>query len=120
VVKFDPKIGKQFKAKSSILSYTQYFVESLINEAEIDNKIVVIHAAMGCGTGLNYFHKRFPDRCFDVGITEQHVVTFAVGLAAKGLKPFCAIYSSSCSKFIFKLITSINKILIVVIYCVSS
>ncbi|BAT75099.1 hypothetical protein LR48_Vigan01g146400 [Vigna angularis] len=94
VVKFDPKTGKQFKAKSSTLSYTQYFAESLIKEAEIDNKIVAIHAAMGGGTGLNYFHKRFPDRCFDVGIAEQHAVTFAAGLAAEGLKPFCAIYSS--------------------------
>jgi len=94
VVKFDPKTGKQFKAKASTLSYTQYFAESLIKEAEIDNKIVAIHAAMGGGTGLNYFHKRFPDRCFDVGIAEQHAVTFAAGLAAEGLKPFCAIYSS--------------------------
>ncbi|XP_017423154.2 probable 1-deoxy-D-xylulose-5-phosphate synthase 2, chloroplastic [Vigna angularis] len=94
VVKFDPKTGKQFKAKSSTLSYTQYFAESLIKEAEIDNKIVAIHAAMGGGTCLNYFHKRFPDRCFDVGIAEQHAVTFAAGLAAEGLKPFCAIYSS--------------------------
>ncbi|MCD9644628.1 1-deoxy-D-xylulose-5-phosphate synthase 2 [Datura stramonium] len=94
VVKFDPKTGKQFKAKSSTLSYTQYFAESLIKEAEVDNKIVAIHAAMGGGTGLNYFQKRFPDRCFDVGIAEQHAVTFAAGLATEGLKPFCAIYSS--------------------------
>ncbi|TQD97078.1 hypothetical protein C1H46_017315 [Malus baccata] len=63
-------------------------------EAEIDDKIVAIHAAMGGGTGLNYFQKKFPDRCFDVGIAEQHAVTFAAGLAAEGLKPFCAIYSS--------------------------
>nr|KYP66256.1 hypothetical protein KK1_012543 [Cajanus cajan] len=94
VVKFDPKTGHQFKAKSPTLSYTQYFAESLIKEAEIDNKIVAIHAAMGGGTGLNYFQKRFPERCFDVGIAEQHAVTFAAGLAAEGLKPFCAIYSS--------------------------
>jgi len=66
----------------------------LIKEAEADSKIVAIHAAMGGGTGLNYFQKRFPDRCFDVGIAEQHAVTFAAGLAAEGLKPFCAIYSS--------------------------
>nr|QLL99512.1 1-deoxy-D-xylulose-5-phosphate synthase [Pterocarpus indicus] len=83
VVKFDPKTGHQFKPKSSTLTYTQYFAESLIKEAEIDNKIVAIHAAMGGGTGLNYFQKRFPDRCFDVGIAEQHAVTFAAGLAAE-------------------------------------
>ncbi|KAK7386707.1 hypothetical protein VNO78_27042 [Psophocarpus tetragonolobus] len=92
--KFDPKTGHQLKAKSSTLSYTQYFAESLIKEAESDKKIVAIHAAMGGGTGLNYFHKKFPERCFDVGIAEQHAVTFAAGLAAEGLKPFCAIYSS--------------------------
>nr|QTZ19494.1 1-deoxy-D-xylulose-5-phosphate synthase 2b [Bixa orellana] len=94
VVKFDPKSGKQLKSKSSTLSYTQYFANSLIAEAEQDDKIVGIHAAMGGGTGLNLFQKRFPDRCFDVGIAEQHAVTFAAGLAAEGLKPFCAIYSS--------------------------
>ncbi|GFP95011.1 probable 1-deoxy-d-xylulose-5-phosphate synthase 2 chloroplastic [Phtheirospermum japonicum] len=94
VVKFDPSTGKQNKAKSSTFSYTQYFAESLIREAEADSKIVAIHAAMGGGTGLNYFHKRFPERCFDVGIAEQHAVTFAAGLASEGLKPFCAIYSS--------------------------
>ncbi|KAF3439181.1 hypothetical protein FNV43_RR17456 [Rhamnella rubrinervis] len=94
VVKFDPTTGKQFKPKSPTLSYTQYFAESLIKEAEVDDKIVAIHAAMGGGTGLNYFQKKFPDRCFDVGIAEQHAVTFAAGLAAEGLKPFCAIYSS--------------------------
>lgn len=94
VVKFDPNTGKQFKTKSPTLSYTQYFAESLIKEAETDDKIVAIHAAMGGGTGLNYFQKRFPDRCFDVGIAEQHAVTFAAGLASEGVKPFCAIYSS--------------------------
>ncbi|KAA0060415.1 putative 1-deoxy-D-xylulose-5-phosphate synthase 2 [Cucumis melo var. makuwa] len=94
VVKFDPKTGKQFKTKSPTLSYTQYFAESLIKEAELDDKIVAIHAAMGGGTGLNYFQKRFPQRCFDVGIAEQHAVTFAAGLATEGIKPFCAIYSS--------------------------
>ncbi|XVE86881.1 hypothetical protein DITRI_Ditri18aG0071200 [Diplodiscus trichospermus] len=94
VVRFDTKTGKQFKSKSSTLSYTQYFAESLIQEAEADDKIVAIHAAMGGGTGLNFFQKRFPDRCFDVGIAEQHAVTFAAGLATEGLKPFCAIYSS--------------------------
>ncbi|XVF70085.1 hypothetical protein PTKIN_Ptkin11bG0133200 [Pterospermum kingtungense] len=94
VVKFDPKSGKQMKSKSETRSYTQYFAESLIAEAEKDDKIVGIHAAMGGGTGLNLFQKRFPDRCFDVGIAEQHAVTFAAGLASEGLKPFCAIYSS--------------------------
>nr|XP_018681712.1 PREDICTED: probable 1-deoxy-D-xylulose-5-phosphate synthase 2, chloroplastic isoform X1 [Musa acuminata subsp. malaccensis] len=94
VVKFDPSTGKQLKPKSPTRSYTQYFAEALIKEAEADNKVVAIHAAMGGGTGLNYFQKRFPDRCFDVGIAEQHAVTFAAGLATEGLKPFCAIYSS--------------------------
>ncbi|XXG71165.1 hypothetical protein AAC387_Pa07g0482 [Persea americana] len=94
VVKFDPKTGKQFKTKSPTKGYTQYFAEALIAEAENDDKIVAIHAAMGGGTGLNLFQKEFPDRCFDVGIAEQHAVTFAAGLATEGLKPFCAIYSS--------------------------
>ncbi|XP_043709029.1 probable 1-deoxy-D-xylulose-5-phosphate synthase 2, chloroplastic [Telopea speciosissima] len=94
VVKFDPKSGKQFKSKPPTLSYTQYFVDSLIKEAEVDDKIVAVHAAMGGGTGLNFFEKKFPDRCFDVGIAEQHAVTFAAGLATEGIKPFCAIYSS--------------------------
>ncbi|KAL0013366.1 hypothetical protein SO802_000435 [Lithocarpus litseifolius] len=94
VAKFDPKSGKQQKSKSSTQSYTKYFAESLIAEAERDDRIVAIHAAMGGGTGLNLFQKQFPDRCFDVGIAEQHAVTFAAGLAAEGLKPFCAIYSS--------------------------
>ncbi|KAJ9689574.1 hypothetical protein PVL29_014981 [Vitis rotundifolia] len=94
VVKFDAMSGKQLKTKSKTLSYTQYFAESLIAEAERDENIVAIHAAMGGGTGLNLFQKRFPDRCFDVGIAEQHAVTFAAGLATEGIKPFCAIYSS--------------------------
>lgn len=94
VVKFEPATGKQFKVKSPTLSYTQYFAEALIKEAEADKKIVGIHAAMGGGTGLNYFQKVFPERCFDVGIAEQHGITFAAGLATEGLKPFCAIYSS--------------------------
>ncbi|KAG7035723.1 putative 1-deoxy-D-xylulose-5-phosphate synthase 2, chloroplastic, partial [Cucurbita argyrosperma subsp. argyrosperma] len=94
VVEFDPRTGKQIKKKTETLSYTQYFADSLIAEADRDDKIIAIHAAMGGGTGLNYFQKRFPDRCFDVGIAEQHAVTFAAGLAAEGLKPFCAIYSS--------------------------
>ncbi|CAA0809697.1 1-deoxy-D-xylulose-5-phosphate synthase-chloroplastic [Striga hermonthica] len=94
VVRFDSKTGKQSKPKSSTLSYTQYFADSLIAEAKEDPKIVAIHAAMGGGTGLNAFENVFPKRCFDVGIAEQHAVTFAAGLAAEGLKPFCAIYSS--------------------------
>ncbi|KAL2498972.1 1-deoxy-D-xylulose-5-phosphate synthase [Abeliophyllum distichum] len=94
VVKYDPKTGKQNKPKPTALTYTQYFAESLIKEAEMDNRVVAIHAAMGGGTGLNYFQKRFPDCCFDVGIAEQHALAFATRLATEGLKPFCAIYSS--------------------------
>lgn len=94
VVKFDPATGKQFKSKSATQSYTTYFAEALIAEAEADENIVAIHAAMGGGTGLNLFQRRFPTRCFDVGIAEQHAVTFAAGLACEGIKPFCAIYSS--------------------------
>lgn len=94
MVKFDPTTGKQMKAKTKTQSYTQYFAESLVAEAEEDEKVVAIHAAMGGGTGLNFFQKRFPERCFDVGIAEQHAVTFAAGLATEGLKPFCTIYSS--------------------------
>lgn len=94
VTKFDPATGKQFKASAKTQSYTTYFAEALIAEAEVDKDIVAIHAAMGGGTGLNLFLRRFPTRCFDVGIAEQHAVTFAAGLACEGLKPFCAIYSS--------------------------
>nr|AIZ68637.1 1-deoxy-D-xylulose-5-phosphate synthase precursor [Eschenbachia blinii] len=94
VVKFNTQTGKQVKVKAKTLSYTQYFADSLVVEAERDEKIIAIHAAMGGGTGLNTFQKRFPTRCFDVGIAEQHAVTFAAGLATEGLKPFCAIYSS--------------------------
>ncbi|GJP29876.1 hypothetical protein CLOM_g20200 [Closterium sp. NIES-68] len=94
VVKFDPATGRQHKGKSATQAYTTYFAEALIAEAEHDKNVVAIHAAMGGGTGLNLFAKRFPDRCFDVGIAEQHAVTFAAGLAVEGLKPFCAIYSS--------------------------
>ncbi|XP_015958736.1 probable 1-deoxy-D-xylulose-5-phosphate synthase, chloroplastic [Arachis duranensis] len=94
VAKFDPATGKQFKATAKTESYTSYFAEALIAEAEADKDIVAIHAAMGGGTGLNFFHKRFPSRCFDVGIAEQHAVTFAAGMACEGIKPFCAIYSS--------------------------
>lgn len=94
MTKFDPATGKQFKSSAPTQSYTTYFAEALIAEAEVDKDIVAIHAAMGGGTGLNLFHRRFPTRCFDVGIAEQHAVTFAAGLACEGIKPFCAIYSS--------------------------
>ncbi|XP_021747595.1 probable 1-deoxy-D-xylulose-5-phosphate synthase, chloroplastic [Chenopodium quinoa] len=94
VTKFDPATGKQFKGQSPTQSYTTYFADALVAEAEVDKDIVAIHAAMGGGTGLNHFLRRFPSRCFDVGIAEQHAVTFAAGLACEGLKPFCAIYSS--------------------------
>lgn len=94
VAKFDPATGKQFKASAKTQSYTTYFADALIAEAESDKGIVAIHAAMGGGTGMNLFQRRFPTRCFDVGIAEQHAVTFAAGLACEGLKPFCAIYSS--------------------------
>ncbi|CAN7117865.1 unnamed protein product [Brassica rapa subsp. narinosa] len=94
VVKFDPATGKEFKNIAETKSYTTYFAEALIAEAEEDKDVVAIHAAMGGGTGLNLFQRRFSTRCFDVGIAEQHAVTFAAGLACEGLKPFCAIYSS--------------------------
>ncbi|MEZ5687006.1 MAG: 1-deoxy-D-xylulose-5-phosphate synthase [Paracoccaceae bacterium] len=92
--KFDVVTGTQVKAPSNAPSYTQVFAESLLAEAERDDKIVAITAAMPDGTGLNLFAERFPRRCFDVGIAEQHAVTFSAGLAAGGLKPFCAIYST--------------------------
>ncbi|KAL9237691.1 hypothetical protein vseg_012211 [Gypsophila vaccaria] len=94
VAKFDPATGKQFKGRSATQSFTTYFAEALIAEAEADKDIVAIHAAMGGGTGMNLFQRRFPSRCFDVGIAEQHAVTFAAGLACEGIKPFCVIYSS--------------------------
>ncbi len=94
VVKFDVVTGAQVKAASNAPSYTKVFADALIAEAEHDDKIVAITAAMPSGTGLNYFAKRFPDRCFDVGIAEQHGVTFAAGLSTEGFKPFCAIYST--------------------------
>jgi len=76
------------------MSYTNYFADALVAEAKRDSRIVGIHAAMGGGTGMNRFEKVFPDRVFDVGIAEQHAVTFAAGLACEGLVPFCAIYST--------------------------
>ncbi len=94
VSKFDVITGAQKKAPSNAPSYTKVFAQHLIKEAEADEKIVAITAAMPSGTGLNLFEERFPERCFDVAIAEQHAVTFAAGLAATGIKPFCAIYST--------------------------
>ena len=92
--KFDVITGVQKKAKSNAPSYTSVFARNLIAEAERDDRIVGVTAAMPDGTGLKQFADRFPRRSFDVGIAEQHAVTFAAGLAAGGLKPFCAIYST--------------------------
>lgn len=92
--KFDVLTGVQVKAASNAPSYTKVFAQSLVKEAEADDKIVAVTAAMPDGTGLDLFGARFPKRCFDVGIAEQHAVTFAAGLAAGGMKPFCAIYST--------------------------
>ena len=94
VVKFDVITGAQKKSASNAPSYTKVFAESLIAEAEADERIVAITAAMPSGTGLDLFEKRFPKRCFDVGIAEQHAVTFAAGLATEGMKPFAVIYST--------------------------
>ncbi len=92
--KFDVLTGVQVKAASNAPSYTKVFAQSLVAEAERDEKIVAVTAAMPDGTGLDLFAGRFPKRCFDVGIAEQHAVTFSAGLAAGGMKPFCAIYST--------------------------
>ncbi len=94
VAKFDVVTGEQAKAPSNAPSYTKVFATSLIREAEADPRIVAVTAAMPDGTGLNLFAARFPTRSFDVGIAEQHAVTFAAGLAAGGMRPFCAIYST--------------------------
>jgi 1-deoxy-D-xylulose-5-phosphate synthase len=94
VVKFDVPTGKQHKAASNAPSYTKVFGESLVKEAGRDDRIVAITAAMPGGTGVDIFGKAFPDRTFDVGIAEQHAVTFAAGLATQGYKPFVAIYST--------------------------
>jgi 1-deoxy-D-xylulose-5-phosphate synthase len=94
VGKFDPVTGTQAKGKAGPPSYTAVFAKALVAEAERDERIVAITAAMPSGTGLDKFAERFPTRCFDVGIAEQHAVTFAAGLAAEGMKPFCAIYST--------------------------
>jgi 1-deoxy-D-xylulose-5-phosphate synthase len=94
VVKFDVATGAQAKSKSTVPQYTKVFAQSLIKEARKDDKIVAITAAMPSGTGLDLFEKEFPKRFFDVGIAEQHAVTFAGGLASEGFKPFAAIYST--------------------------
>ena len=94
VSKFDVVTRAQVKAKSNAPSYTRVFANALIEEAKRDDKIVAVTAAMPSGTGLDLFGKAFPERCFDVGIAEQHGVTFAAGLATEGYKPFVAIYST--------------------------
>jgi 1-deoxy-D-xylulose-5-phosphate synthase len=94
VNKFDLVTGAQVKAKAAAPTYTKVFADSLIAEAERDERIVAITAAMPSGTGLDLFAEKFPKRCFDVGIAEQHAVTFAAGLATEGFKPFVAIYST--------------------------
>jgi 1-deoxy-D-xylulose-5-phosphate synthase len=94
VVKFDVVTGQQAKGQAAAPSYTKVFAQELIKRAELDPKIVAITAAMPSGTGLDLFQERFPARTFDVGIAEQHAVTFAAGLAADGMKPFAAIYST--------------------------
>src|SRR5215207_9009592 len=94
VVKFDVATGKQVKAKANAPSYTKVFGESLVKEAAKDDRIIGITAAMPSGTGIDIFEKVFPERTFDVGIAEQHGVTFAAGLATEGYKPFAAIYST--------------------------
>jgi len=94
VSKFNISTGEQAKSKSNVLPYTKVFAETLIKHAEQDTKIIGITGAMPSGTGLNLFEKKFPDRTFDVGIAEQHAVTFAAGLATEGYKPFAAIYST--------------------------
>jgi 1-deoxy-D-xylulose-5-phosphate synthase len=91
---FNVVTGAQDKGKSNAPAYTKVFAQSLIDEAKRDDNIVAITAAMPDGTGLDLFGKEFPDRTFDVGLAEQHAVTFAAGLAAEGLKPFAAIYST--------------------------
>ncbi|HEY4166462.1 MAG TPA: 1-deoxy-D-xylulose-5-phosphate synthase, partial [Reyranella sp.] len=94
VSKFNVITGEQAKAPPGPPSYTKVFSQALIAEAEADDRVVAVTAAMPSGTGLDAFAKRFPTRTFDVGIAEQHGVTFAAGMASEGMKPFCAIYST--------------------------
>lgn len=94
VGKFDVVTGEQFKPTPNAPSYTSIFARALMDEARDDEKVVAITAAMPGGTGIDKFGEEFPDRCFDVGIAEQHAVTFAAGMACEGYKPFAAIYST--------------------------
>ena len=94
VSKFNISTGEQEKSKSNIPSFTKVFANTLIKHAEQDSKIIGITAAMPSGTGMDLFGKKFPNRMFDVGIAEQHAVTFAAGLATEGYKPYAAIYST--------------------------
>jgi 1-deoxy-D-xylulose-5-phosphate synthase len=94
VARFDVASGEQVKSTPSAPSYTKVFANALIEEARSDSRIVAITAAMASGTGLDLFERHYPERTFDVGIAEQHAVTFAAGLAASGMRPFCAIYST--------------------------
>ena len=94
VAKFDLITGEQAKPAANAPTYTGVFADSLIAEAEVDDRVVAVTAAMPSGTGLNKFAERFPGRSFDVGIAEQHAVTFAAGMACEGMKPFAAIYST--------------------------
>ncbi len=94
VSKFNVKTGEQIKSSSNALSYTKVFANTLIKHAEKDSKVVGITAAMPSGTGMDLFGKKFPSRMFDVGIAEQHAVTFAAGMATEGFKPYAAIYST--------------------------
>ena len=94
VSKFDVVTGKQTKSPSNAPSYTKVFSDALVRHAAEDDRVVAVTAAMPDGTGLSQMAKRYPSRCFDVGIAEQHAVTFSAGLAAGGMRPFCAIYST--------------------------
>ena len=94
VGKFNVVTGEQVKSSSKVPSYTKVFANSLIKQAKKDKNVVAVTAAMPSGTGLDLFQKEFPQRTFDVGIAEQHAVTFAAGMAARGLKPYAAIYST--------------------------
>ena len=94
VSKFNVKTGVQQKSKATVPSYTKVFAETLIKHAERDSKIIGVTAAMPSGTGMDLFGRKFPDRMYDVGIAEQHAVTFSGGLATEGYKPYAAIYST--------------------------
>lgn len=108
VVRFEPSTGEQLKSVSKTPTYTSVFAKALIVEAERDRKVVAITAAMPGGTGLNIFGERFPSRCHDVGIAEQHAVTMAGGMACEGIKPFCCIYSTFLQRGYDQLIHDIS------------